>query len=161
MMPARADKFLSKYLSKAPKSFIYKMMRKKNITLNKKKMTGSAHILPRETLSRCFSPMRRSKNFPKASPRGRLSGIKKHWPESFRYFMKMRMYCLSTSRADWLQKSSPGDISLVEYLTAYLLEKGEITPEELRRFRPSICNRLDRNTSGIVTAGKACGAFRC
>ena len=37
----RADKFLSKYLSKAPKSFIYKMMRKKNITLNKKKMTGS------------------------------------------------------------------------------------------------------------------------
>lgn len=53
------------------------------------------------------------------------------------------------------QKASPGDISLVEYLTAYLLENGEITPEELRRFRPSICNRLDRNTSGIVTAGKS------
>ena len=37
----RADKFLSKYLSKAPKSFIYKMMRKKIITLYTKTMTGS------------------------------------------------------------------------------------------------------------------------
>lgn len=33
----RADKFLSKYFSEAPKSFLYKMMRKKNITRNKKK----------------------------------------------------------------------------------------------------------------------------
>ena len=30
----RMDKFLAKYLNKAPKSFFYKMMRKKNITLN-------------------------------------------------------------------------------------------------------------------------------
>ena len=31
----RLDKLLSKYLDQAPKSFLYKMMRKKNITLNK------------------------------------------------------------------------------------------------------------------------------
>ena len=40
----RADKFLTKYLPLAPKSFLYKMMRKKNITLNKKKMTGKEHL---------------------------------------------------------------------------------------------------------------------
>ena len=33
----RLDKLLAKYMNKAPKSFIYKMLRKKNITLNKKK----------------------------------------------------------------------------------------------------------------------------
>ena len=40
----RADKFLSKYFSEAPKSFLYKMMRKKNITRNKKKMTGQEKL---------------------------------------------------------------------------------------------------------------------
>ena len=36
----RLDKYLSKYLSAASKSFIYKMLRKKNITLNDKKADG-------------------------------------------------------------------------------------------------------------------------
>ena len=34
----RLDKYLAKYLSAANKSFIYKMLRKKNITLNNKKL---------------------------------------------------------------------------------------------------------------------------
>ena len=37
----RVDKLLFKYLNTAPKSFIYKMFRKKNITLNHKKCDGS------------------------------------------------------------------------------------------------------------------------
>ena len=41
----RLDKLLGKYLNQAPKSFVYKMLRKKNITLNKKKADG------KETLS--------------------------------------------------------------------------------------------------------------
>lgn len=52
------------------------------------------------------------------------------------------------------QKADPGDESLVEYVTAYLLESGQIDEEMLRSFRPSVCNRLDRNTSGLVAAGK-------
>ena len=36
----RLDKLLGKFLSDAPKSFLYKMMRKKNITLNGKKGGG-------------------------------------------------------------------------------------------------------------------------
>ena len=41
----RFDKYLKKYLSKAPGSFIYKMLRKKNIVLNQKKADGSEHLL--------------------------------------------------------------------------------------------------------------------
>ena len=40
----RLDKLLRKYLSEAPGSFIYKMLRKKNIVLNGKKATGNEHL---------------------------------------------------------------------------------------------------------------------
>ena len=41
----RLDKYLAKYLSAANKSFIYKMLRKKNITLNNKKADGSEKLM--------------------------------------------------------------------------------------------------------------------
>lgn len=40
----RLDKFLGKYLKEAPKSFIYKMLRKKNITLNGGRATGNEKL---------------------------------------------------------------------------------------------------------------------
>ncbi len=40
----RLDKFLKKYLSQAPGSFLYKMLRKKNIVLNGKKASGSEKL---------------------------------------------------------------------------------------------------------------------
>ena len=52
------------------------------------------------------------------------------------------------------QKAKESDVSLVEHLISYLLDAGELSEETLKSFRPSICNRLDRNTSGIVVAGK-------
>ena len=52
------------------------------------------------------------------------------------------------------QKARPEDHSLVEYLIGYLLRSQAVTGKDLEHFRPSVCNRLDRNTSGIVAAGK-------
>lgn len=51
------------------------------------------------------------------------------------------------------QKAKEQDESLVEYLIDHLLDSGKLTKEDLRSFRPSVCNRLDRNTSGLVAAG--------
>ena len=48
----RLDKLLGKYLNQAPKSFLYKMMRKKNITLNGKKCDGSERLLEGEEIRR-------------------------------------------------------------------------------------------------------------
>jgi 23S rRNA pseudouridine955/2504/2580 synthase len=53
------------------------------------------------------------------------------------------------------QKADQKDESLVEYLITYLLETGSITKDQLKTFHPSVCNRLDRNTSGMVAAGKS------
>ena len=53
------------------------------------------------------------------------------------------------------QKADAKDVSVVEYLINYLLDSGQITAEELRSFKPSVCSRLDRNTSGLLVCGKS------
>ena len=58
------------------------------------------------------------------------------------------------------QKAKPQDESLVEHIVTYLLKSGQLKEEELLTFRPSICNRLDRNTSGIIAAGKTLAALQ-
>lgn len=51
------------------------------------------------------------------------------------------------------QKAKEGDVSLNEHILNYLIDSGHLPVSQLRTFRPSICNRLDRNTSGLVVAG--------
>ena len=51
------------------------------------------------------------------------------------------------------QKAQPGDISLNEYLIDYLLRAHKISAAQLVTFKPSVCNRLDRNTEGLVCCG--------
>ena len=51
----RLDKYLAKYLSAANKSFIYKMLRKKNITLNNKKADGSEKLMEGDSVKIFFS----------------------------------------------------------------------------------------------------------
>ena len=58
------------------------------------------------------------------------------------------------------QKANREDTSLVEYLIEYLLDSGQVTREELKTFHPAVCNRLDRNTSGIVAGGKTLSALQ-
>ena len=53
------------------------------------------------------------------------------------------------------QKAETKDISLNEWMIGYLLKEGAVSQEELQTFRPSVCNRLDRNTSGLVLCGKS------
>lgn len=153
----RLDKYLAKYLRKAPKSFLYKMLRKKNITLNGKKATGQEKLtagdtvkffLSDETMGK-FSDSCPSGNFPRF-PHAELDII---YEDAHTIFINKPAGMLS-------QKASPDDVSLVEYLIRYLLDSGQITRDELATFRPSVCNRLDRNTSGIVAAGKTLPALQ-
>ncbi len=52
------------------------------------------------------------------------------------------------------QKASDQDLSLNEWLIGYLLHKGDLTEADLQTFHPSACNRLDRNTCGLVLCSK-------
>ena len=51
------------------------------------------------------------------------------------------------------QKASPKDVSMVEKVIGYALSTQKVTNEQLLVCRPSVCNRLDRNTSGLIAAG--------
>ena len=51
--------------------------------------------------------------------------------------------------------------TLIDRVKAYLWSKGEYKPEEEASFAPSLCNRLDRNTAGIVVAAKNAESLRC
>ena len=50
--------------------------------------------------------------------------------------------------------------TLINRLKHYLYDKGEYKPEEENSFAPSLCNRLDRNTGGIVIAAKNAESLR-
>ncbi len=150
----RLDRYLQKYLPLAPKSFFYKMLRKKNITCNGKKAEGSQKLeegdvlklfFAEETLD-SFSPAK-----PETVPSQRR--LKKVLQPSVLY--EDEAFLIFNKPAGLLsQKAKPEDISLVEYLISYLMDEGILKTEDLNGFRPSICNRLDRNTSGLVLAGK-------
>lgn len=144
----RFDKYLAKLLKEAPKSFFYKMLRKKNITLNGKKAAGNEKLSKGDEVRLFIS----DDTFAKfAGERAVLKAVCK-----LDILYEDEDILLINKPAGMLsQPSDSGEASLVEYVIGYLMEKGEVTEESLRTFRPSVCNRLDRNTSGIVAAGKS------
>ncbi len=160
----RLDKLLAKYMDKAPASFFYKMLRKKNITLNGKRAEGKERLkagdeirlfLADETIDG-FSGMA-GKTGKETTPETG-SSLKKKLPAKLRpeiLYEDKHVIFFNKPAGLLSQKAKPSDVSLVEYLTEHLLESGEVTQESLRSFRPGICNRLDRNTSGLVAAGKS------
>ena len=50
--------------------------------------------------------------------------------------------------------------TLITHIQAYLYQKGEWNPREEGCFAPALCNRIDRNTGGIVMAAKNAEALR-
>lgn len=143
----RLDKFLTKYMSKAPKSFFYKMLRKKNIKLNDAKADGSEK-LKAEDVIKLFLSEETIVNFSEE-----INMVHVQWHLSILY-EDDNLLIINKEAGMLSQKAQKQDVSLIEHITAYLLESGQITEEQLRSFHPGVCNRLDRNTSGIIIAGK-------
>lgn len=144
----RLDKFLAKYMNEAAKSFFYKMMRKKNITLNGKKCEGNEKLAEGDVV-KLFLAEDTIEKFSSVQ----VQEVKK---VDLDILYEDDEIILVNKPAGMLsQKAKETDESLVEYLIDYLLGSGKLTESGLRAFRPSVCNRLDRNTSGIVAAGKS------
>ncbi len=142
-------KLLSKYMNLAPKSFFYKMLRKKNITLNGKKCDGSEKLSEGDEI-RLFLADETIQKF--SEVKAQLPRPKK--PLDIVYEDE-HILLINKPSGMLSQKAKDTDESLVEYVISYLLDRGELTEAQLRTFRPSVCNRLDRNTSGLIAAGKS------
>ena len=82
--------------------------------------------------------------------------LRARWPYGWKILYEDGHILLIDKPAGLLsQKAKESDRSLVEEIIDYLLVSGQLTPEQLKTFRPSVCNRLDRNTSGLIVAGKS------
>ncbi len=144
----RLDKLLQKYLNQASSGFLYKMLRKKNITLNGRKATGKEILCQGDKIRIYFSDETFEKFRTPVKTVSRAKG-------NLSVLYEDEHILLINKPAGMLsQKAAASDISAVEEILAYLLHSGQMTEELLQTFRPGICNRLDRNTSGILVAGK-------
>ncbi|TAH74780.1 MAG: RluA family pseudouridine synthase [Anaerolineaceae bacterium] len=143
----RLDKLLLKLLNKAPKSFIYKMLRKKNILLNGKKAVGS-EIVGQEDEIRLYLS---DETMAKFSLHEEVA-ISKFDLDII--YEDKNIIIINKPIGVLSQKATKGDDSMVEYVISYMLSTNQITQDQLQSFKPAICNRLDRNTGGLLIAGK-------
>lgn len=157
-------KLLAKYLNKAPQSFLHKMLRKKNITLNGKKADGSELLCETDEVCLFLSDdtIASFRDDPSEGWRPRRPEEMKEIPQRFAKVRETKVVyedediLIMNKPTDVLsQKAMLTDFTLNEWVIMYLLEKGSLRKEELQTFRPGVCNRLDRNTSGLITAGKS------
>lgn len=143
----RLDKLLLKILNKAPKSFIYKMLRKKNIVLNGKKAEGSEIVRQKDEIRLYLS----DDTIDKFSATTEVALA--HYDLDIIY-EDNNILIINKPIGVLSQRATKSDSSMVEYVISYMLSSKQISNEELQGFKPSICNRLDRNTSGLLIAGK-------
>lgn len=154
----RFDKYLKKLLCNAPGSFVYKMLRKKNIVLNGKKADGTKKLSVGDEVKLFLSDETFEKFSGAEKTSGEFEGLKQLTLGSHKklevVYEDADVIIINKPSGMLSQKADVSDISANEYILSYLIAKGELTEETLKTFRPSICNRLDRNTSGLLAAGK-------
>lgn len=158
----RFDKYLKKLLPNATTSFLYKMMRKKNIVINKKKVEGNEKLkagdvvsifLSDETFDKFHVNLEDLKKEYDSLKSLTLKGLKVVYEDDEMIVADKPYNMLS-------QKASGKDLSANEYLLGYMINKGELSFEEFQTFRPSVINRLDRNTTGLLLFGKTLNALQ-
>lgn len=169
-------KLLAKYLNTAPQSFLHKMLRKKNITLNGKKADGSEALcesdlvclfLSEETITG-FQAGKKGADGAAENKQGKSEGETRKvfsLEELVRRERLFRAIRIIYEDEDVLvlykpagllsQKAEISDLSVNEWVIAYLISSGELREANLQTFRPAVCNRLDRNTGGLILAGKS------
>ena len=176
----RLDKLIERILPQAGKGFAYKMLRKKNIVLNGKKAEGNERLSEGDEVRFFLSDdtykamggviAGENGSMPAASaPSGAAkteATVKKAASGKEFSFIDNIIYedpdVILVNKPEGIlsQKAESGDISLNEYLLEYISEKTGADFNGPATFRPSVCNRLDRNTSGIVCCGVSMKGLR-
>lgn len=153
----RLDKYLKKILPNASSGFLYKMLRKKNITCNKTKMTGREQVKKGDKIQVFFSEetLQKFMQDPEVL-QAEYELLKKLPMEGIQVVYENEDILLADKPYNMLsQKAKENDFSANEYLLGYLIRSGSLELEDFTSFRPSVCNRLDRNTTGLLLMGKS------
>lgn len=152
----RFDKYLKKLLPNAGTSFIYKMLRKKNITLNKKKAAGNEFVVSGDVINVFFSDETFDKFTANTSDlQAEFEALAKLDLSGIEIVSETTNVLVASKPANMLsQKAVDTDISANERLIGYLINTNQLSFDDFKTFKPSVCNRLDRNTTGLILMGK-------
>lgn len=144
----RLDRFLKKYLGEASSGFIYKMIRKKNIKVNESRAKPETTIVEGDTIQLYLA----DKTIDKFITEDRE--IKSDLIPDILYEDDNIM--LINKAAGILSHGTKGSFeeNIVDSMINYLIQSKEYIPRLEKTFTPSVCNRLDRNTSGIIIGAK-------
>lgn len=151
----RLDKFLTKAVRGLPKSLMYKSIRTKKIKLNRRRAQPDDMLCEGDEVQLFL----RDEFFESPeSDRGALYRIK---PALDIVFEDENIILLNKRPGVLVHEDDEGrDNTLLMHLQAYLCQKGEYDPGSEQSFAPAFCNRIDRNTGGIVIAAKNAAALR-
>lgn len=149
----RLDKVIMRYLPSASTGFIYKMLRKKNITLNGKKAEGRERVQNQDEL-KFFLSEETLALMQKTAAAPEVEAVPAKKPPFFVLYEDDHVLIINKPAGMLSQKAKKEDVSLIEHMRAYLCSTGFLSGQTGELFHPAVCNRLDRNTSGIVLAGK-------
>lgn len=149
----RVDKFLQKAVKRLPQSLMYKYIRTKRIKLNGKRCEISEKLKSGDTMQLYIGD-----EFFDESPDTEFLCA----PSKIDIVYEDENILLVDKKCGLVvhedEEKTPD--TLINRIKHYLYEKGEYLPEKENSFAPSLCNRLDRNTGGIVIAAKNAESLR-
>ena len=151
----RLDKFLSKAVKGLPTSMMYKSIRTKKIKVNRKR-TEQNYVLSEGDEIQLFI---RDEFFD--NPEKDDGALARITPKLNIVYEDENVMLLNKRPGVLVHEDDDGgENTLIMHVKAYLYGKGEYDPSEEQSFAPALCNRIDRNTGGIVIAAKNAEALR-
>lgn len=151
----RLDKFLRKLLKDVPLSAIFKALRKKDIKVNGTKQNEKYFLVEGDIVEIKYIQSKKedkSDKFIKVDAKG----IKIAYEDDNLLILEKWVNVLVHS-----DSNTSKEPTLTDYVLSYLNDKGDYVPENELTFTPAACNRLDRNTSGIIMFGKSFDGLKC
>ena len=149
----RLDKFITKTLH-LPTSLLHKSIRLKKIKVNRKRAEASQMLLEGDTIQ-CFLA---DEFF--GAPKSEHSLASIHPSLTVLYEDENILLADKRPGVSVHEDEHESANTLITQIQAYLYQKGEYDPDTEQSFAPALCNRIDRNTGGIVIAAKSAEALR-
>lgn len=150
----RLDKFIQKAMPTLPSSLMYRYIRTKHIKVNRKKAEISTKLSEGDVVDAWIS----DEFFTEVKPKYEFLSA----PTNLDIVYEDENILLVDKKQGVLVHPDDKEYrdTLIGRIQHYLYDKGEFRPEEEHSFAPSLANRIDRGTGGIVIAAKNAEALR-
>ena len=153
----RLDKFLTKSLYGMPPSLMYRLIRQKKIKVNRKRAENNQMLSEGDTLQLFIA----DEFFEGGEKSGTTEALSRVRTNLDIVYEDENIMLLSKRPGVLVHDDKEGqNNTLLFHAKAYLFQKGEYDPEKEQSFAPALCNRIDRNTGGIVILAKNAEALR-